>query len=394
MPRFSLSGFKDPVRRPRYVLWTAAAVLVLAAVMIAALGVTSTKWFCANGCHKVQDDTIRAYDASSHSEISCMACHMPVGSDPVTFVLHKAEALGELYLTVTGNYELPLNGESHVALTMPAGQCTQCHSLDTRKVTPTRGVFIDHDAHEKAGVECAVCHNRIAHNENFDLTLKDPKTGKPNTKHANFMDMTACFRCHTQGESAGGPKAPGACTACHPKGFDLKPSSHDAPDFYPTGHAKLAAAEYERAEKSGAKTASSGEHAVEEAGAEESGGHDEGGLGATLPKIDSVNECSTCHSEKFCSDCHGLPMPHPTDFKQGHGKLGKKDPKVCATCHGSADRFCDDCHHGSSFDYERSASQPWVKQHPAAVNQVGASRCFTCHNPTFCAECHVTGTPN
>jgi NapC/NirT cytochrome c family, N-terminal region len=95
MVRISFAGFKDPARRPRFIVWTGAVILVLAAVMIVALGVTSTRWFCAEGCHKVQDDTITAYDRSTHSQVSCMACHMPVNADPITFILHKAEALGE-----------------------------------------------------------------------------------------------------------------------------------------------------------------------------------------------------------------------------------------------------------------------------------------------------------
>ena len=40
---------------------------------------------------------------------------------------------------------------------------------------------------------CTMCHNRIAHNEDFTLTLKDPGTGEPNRKHEEFMSMTACF---------------------------------------------------------------------------------------------------------------------------------------------------------------------------------------------------------
>ena len=92
MAKISLSGFKGPVRRPRYIIWTGVAVLVLAAVMIVALGVTSTFWFCSEGCHKVQDDTIIAYERSAHSKLSCMACHMPAGANPVVFILHKAEA--------------------------------------------------------------------------------------------------------------------------------------------------------------------------------------------------------------------------------------------------------------------------------------------------------------
>jgi hypothetical protein len=113
-------------------------------------------------------------------------------------------------------------------------------------------------------------------------------------------------------------------------------------------------------------------------------------VGEHLPTLESINQCETCHSEKFCSDCHGLPMPHPEDFTKDHGETGKQNPKVCANCHGDADRFCDECHHGSSMGVEYTATQ-WRTQHPATVAETGASACFECHNPTYCAACHVSG---
>ncbi|HET6351605.1 MAG TPA: cytochrome c3 family protein [Coriobacteriia bacterium] len=382
-----IEGFRDPVRRPRSILWAGVAVLLIAGIMVPVLGVTSTRWFCAEACHKVQDDTIIAYEHSSHREISCMACHMPVGASPVIFILHKAEALGELYLTVTGNYELPLNGESEVALTMKSTQCTQCHDTENRKITPTVGLKIDHKAHEEKGVECTVCHNRIAHNEDFKLVLKDPKTGEPNKKHESFMSMTACFRCHTQNATANGSvKAPGQCIACHPAGYETKkPPSHLEAGFFPKGHGDLG-------KEAAAKVASTtAEAKTEGADGEESGGKQE--LGPSLPKVESINECSTCHSDKFCSDCHGnVIMPHPADFKKNHGATGKKNPDACAKCHGAADRFCDECHHKTSIKRKYDPSRTWFQQHPDAVKAVGATACFKCHEPTYCARCHTRGT--
>lgn len=386
MPRISFAGFKDPVRRPRYILWGIVAVLVLAAVMIAALGITSTRWFCAEGCHKVQDDTITAYEHSVHSEISCMACHMPAGAGPVTFILHKAEALGELYLTVTNNFELPLNAESHVALVMPSEQCTQCHNLDKRVVTPSPGILIDHEVHGEEEVTCGICHNRTAHVEDFQLTLTDPATGKPNRPHEDFMEMTACFRCHSQGETPeGGLEAPGECAACHPASFELKPESHLAEGFYPEGHADLASVETSRV-----RTYEAAHDTTAQVDAAERSHGESTGVGEELPKVESINECNTCHSEQFCSDCHGVPMPHPADFMKDHGTTGQENPTVCANCHGNADRFCDECHHGASLDVPYTATD-WRMQHPATVSQTGASACFECHSPTYCAECHVRG---
>jgi nitrate/TMAO reductase-like tetraheme cytochrome c subunit len=356
-----LAGFIDPVRRPRYVIWCGVAVLVIAVVMVLALGITSSRWFCAEGCHKVQDDTIIAYSHSSHDKISCMACHMPVNGDPLSFMLHKVEALGELYLTVTNQFELPLNKDDALALDkakMPSAQCTQCHDLARRKVTPPPGIIINHDVHAQNGITCTTCHNRVAHNEDFTLTLPG------DVKHQDFMKMQACFRCHTliAGQKGSlGYTATGKCSACHTVGFELKPASHLDQTFYPKGHAQLA------------KT--------------------------------NIAYCTMCHEQTtFCNKCHGLQMPHPADFMKGKGadshssllKAGKVKPQQCLICHGngskSTTQFCDACHHPDSIP-----TKPWVSnipgqsQHAVVVRRTGATPCFECHDPVFCATCHVRG---
>jgi nitrate/TMAO reductase-like tetraheme cytochrome c subunit len=323
-----LAGFLDPVRRPRYVIWTGVGTLVLIVVMMLALGITSSRWFCANGCHKVQDDTLISYSHSAHDKISCMACHMPVNGNPVNFMLHKVEALGELYLTVTNQFELPLNPEDELALEkdkMPSAQCTQCHDLDRRKITPSSGIVINHEIHAKNDITCTFCHNRTAHKEDFDLTLPG------NTKHEDFMKMEACFRCHSlTGEKGSlGYTATGKCSACHSPGFELKPESHKQAAFFPKQHGELA-------------------------------------------KKDK-QYCLMCHNEKqFCYGCHAVPMPHPAGFVKGHGPLGKSSPQVCAKCHGANvtlasmkktpaanTDFCNNCHHKGS-----SPTVPWVAKTP------------------------------
>ena len=330
MAKVSLQGFKDPKRRPRYILWTLAAVFGIIALTIVALGATSSYWFCANGCHKVQDDTITAYNNSSHSQVSCMACHMPANADPVTFMLHKVTALGELYLTATGSYEIPLNGESHLAMDgehMPSTQCTQCHS-DNRVPTPTEGVLIDHEVHAEGDIHCSVCHNRIAHNEEgITFVNVDPNTNQLNTGHEDFMEMTACFRCHSQEPDA---IAPGACEACHPVGFELKPGNHNEPGFYEeggesAGHAELAeiASSEPRHQVRSRKSSHEAEEAVHEA-------RWRGRRPACSAQPEEINYCSTCHSTQFCTDCHGLPMPHPAGFQDDHGDAGHESPgRVC-----------------------------------------------------------------
>ncbi|NTU72219.1 MAG: hypothetical protein HGB10_10450 [Coriobacteriia bacterium] len=396
MAKISLAGFKDPVRRPRYIIWAAVAVLVIIAVMIPVLGVTSTRWFCSEGCHKVQDDTIIAYQHSSHSNISCMACHMPVNANPVVFMLHKAEALGELYMTVTNKFELPLNGESEVALTMTPDKCTQCHNLATRPVTPSAGMKINHDKHTEKEIACTICHNRIAHTEDFTPTLKDPNTGEPNHPHTNFMSMDSCFRCHDQEAGA----APGACILCHTTGFELKPDSHVAGDFMKKHGemAKEALAEVEEVEKEFGIEKVTPEVKMEWSKTEE-GEKAHEPLGEKLIPTGAVFYCGTCHKQDFCTNCHGTQMPHsetfvePKDVKDpaGHPAQSKLIAKKCVMCHGdnAKTHFCDECHHGTKVGHEYDVKKPWVNQHPAAVAESGVKACTEkCHSPKFCVDCH------
>lgn len=393
MARISLSGFKDPVRRPRFIIWTGVIVLVLAAVVVLALGITSSRWFCAEGCHKVQDDTIISYSHSSHAAISCMACHMPVGADPVTFMLHKAEALGELYMTIANKYELPLNAEDELALDkakMGTVQCTQCHNLATRKITTSPGIIINHDVHIKKGYTCTYCHNRVAHNEDFTLTLAG------NRKHQDFMKMDACFRCHGLQTDA---KAPGQCTTCHPKDFNLKPAFHLQAGFYPSGHAEMAKADFEKVTEAQAE--------AKKAGAAD----------PALPSVNAVSNCGTCHvKSEFCDKCHGMSMPHseafknPTDVKDPNGhpmvSQAKATAAKCEFCHHQSKTwFCDNCHHGNNagaktgtkgniagwtFDYKT----PWQQQHAQAVDKNGVEGCLgKCHQASFCKDCHTRLKP-
>ena len=357
MARISFAGFKDPKRRPRYIVWAVVAVLVIVAVMIPVLGVTSTRWFCAEGCHKVQDDTITAYEHSPHSEISCMACHMPVNANPVVFLLHKAEALGELYLTVTNKFELPLNAESEVALTMKSTQCTQCHDDDKRTVTPSPGIKIDHAVHAENGVDCTICHNRTAHVEDFELDARRSRHREAQPHARGLHGDDGVLPLPLAG-LPGKDKPTGACAACHTPGFELKPpepprcpasspraTASSAP---PRRAARSSRAELLVAERVGPRPPTEGEsarRARRRARAHET-------LGESLPTVESINECSTCHKKKFCIDCHGgVPMPHPADFKEKHGKLGKEAPKSCAKCHGAGGEGCNSCHHGTEMDY-------------------------------------------
>ncbi len=282
MARRSLIGaFRDPVSRPRAIIWLTVTIIGLAlfVVMGGIIG-TSTEWFCAVPCHKVQADTISAYHASSHSQISCVACHEPANGTPIQILLAKAKSMGEIPPTVTNTFELPLNPLSALALNtheMGSKQCVQCHS-DQRKITTSEGIIIDHKVHEEDGVTCTTCHNRIAHN---DTAIKLELEG--NRPHKNFMKMDACFRCH---DLAGQRRAKGDCNLCHPVGFNLVPETHVAEGWLPKEHATAA-------------KESLTEYGVQKVEAEELIAE-----GVSEEVAVPVEYCSTCHLATFCDACH------------------------------------------------------------------------------------------
>jgi hypothetical protein len=388
-----LAGFKNPVLRPRLIIWAVVAMVAFSGFMVPVLAVTSTRWFCENGCHKVQDDTITAYQHSVHSQVSCLACHLPPHVTPLVFLLHKMSAVGELYDAVTNRYTLPLNAEDEVAFTMPVEQCTQCHDVVKYKVTPHAGFKINHQVHIGKGIACPICHNRAAHKEDFQFTLIDPNTGKTNHPHADFMKMTACFRCHSQSPVKGGPS--GQCSLCHTADFHLKPTSHEADGFFPKGHGRLALAEEKRVPwLSAVDTTQTRLAATLSAKTFLDGSPEKPVDGTELPTVEDINSCSTCHAKTFCSGCHGIAMPHQADFKKNHGDLGKANPGVCVKCHGPSDGFCGNCHHGTHLKFPINPKLTWKQQHPIAVKKVGPAGCVQlagCHSPTFCATCHANG---
>jgi hypothetical protein len=421
MAKLSLAGFKDPVRRPRYLIWTGAVLLGLAAFIVVAFCATSTFWFCSSLCHSVQDDAINTYTMGSHSNVQCLSCHEPVNADPLTFTYYKAKAgITGAYQLYTKTNETPLNAESKLALNekhMGSEQCTQCHS-ENRDITPSKGILIDHKVHEENEIHCTVCHNRVAHPEkDYEMVNKNPRTGEVSPKHADFMSMTACFRCHTLTNEAPpkGKKAPGTCSSCHPADFKLKPSNHDAKDFYPAGHAKLATARVDKATgrptfepMSEEESATLAEEKAEDTGEAAPDSDDEASnYGGSSPSqhifeisyVESINYCSTCHViDKFCADCHGMEMPHPEEFKtKTHPELVKTKLDKCDLCHQvkkTGYLFCNNCHHGSASKWTYDPKVKWTTQHAKAVTTNGVAGCLgTCHEQKFCVDCHTKLKP-
>jgi hypothetical protein len=136
------------------------------------------------------------------------------------------------------------------------------------------------------------------------------------------------------------------------------------------------------------------------------------------------SNCTDCHQQSFCQDCHnggnldsglqkslsrtgeGMPRGHRSDFLSLHPIKAKDDAQNCYRCHES--RFCSDCHAkapnkgalrikghtpvGTSQRYFLSRS-PAPSASDVAAHAAEARRnlqsCQGCHpDAVVCSQCH------
>ena len=113
--------------------------------------------------------------------------------------------------------------------------------------------------------------------------------------------------------------------------------------------------------------------------------------------------CTTCHTERFCADCHGVTVAalpsrlrfdepfrasmHRAGFMARHALEARGDPAVCTTCH--SEPFCNECH------LERRVSGiAEMARNPHPPGWVGALASQNLHgpaarrDPASCASCH------
>lgn len=209
-------------------------------------------------------------------------------------------------------------------------ECGDCHSDMDRifKAGELPNLTFTHEKHFQFVSDCAACHPANTH-------MPDK---------INVPRMSMCFMCHGVDEESA---APGRCSLCHPKGMPRTPQTHLTGSWLPNEH---------------------GEAAL----------------------VDRI-ECVACHEEKgSCDPCHGLRMPHPTNWDEGnHEAPFFEDRTACQQCHvrisGERD-FCDSCHHPRG-----SKDEGWLDAHPEVVTAAGAFTCLECHSTQTCSSCHIDG---
>lgn len=271
-----------PEREYRFalMLYGAAVVLVGAFAFPAILTASSNPAFC-KVCHSMTPQ-IETWKKSSHAQIPCYGCHGPRSYAKLLYGKMFVDIKGP-FQELTGRFEQPINEHSHLSQELiPMERCERCHNNANRKFTFSKGIYMDHDKHKAAGINCTVCHNRVVHKgaEKYEPL----KSWDPEFEYSDFLTMKyGCYRCHsasaegrseeTMAHIQNGKKPPQECKACHTKDFDL-----------PVGHNREI---WRRATEHGAKAK------------------------------EDIDNCMKCHSETarfangaepWCTLCHDKPL--------------------------------------------------------------------------------------
>jgi len=130
------------------------------------------------------------------------------------------------------------------------------------------------------------------------------------------------------------------------------------------------------------------------------------------------NNCSQCHEQKWCLDCHQgggsgvdlardtfkrdyTPKSHRSDFIAIHPIKAESNPQQCYRCHDAV-AFCNACHsrfpknlHSTGMASHLMSSDPNSPRAHAAEARRNLQSCQTCHpDGDKCLTCHRSGTNN
>ncbi len=214
---------------------------------------------------------------------------------------------------------------AETTLTRPASllsaeSCLRCHRDVLSGVAERDGLRIKHATCATGGT-CDTCHAATAHGDAV--------------RWKRAASMEVCVSCHLDA------RAPASCGTCH--------GTHTPGD-------RLKAAPWADTHQTGWK--------------------DSHGLG-------DLRYCRTCHAPAFCTGCHKVELPHPSDFPDRHGADARRADNTCADCHDQK-AFCDGCHvlpmpHPAGF----------VAIHDTAAHGPTDARCMKCHRQADCERCHT-----
>lgn len=202
----------------------------------AAVPLTDRPTFCAS-CHNIRP----AYDswtASSHKEVTCVACHVRPGVEG--FIEDKAYAgLKDVAIHLFGTPTESHNLQASVASEV----CIGCHrailrvsevaARDLPQPVKDVGLVMSHRKHMEAfakrgkGEGCTTCHARIVHDKpikGYPIVIprghvavdgKPYASEHPEGSKLHAAGLVDCFRCHDGKSQHEGKVLSKKCETCH-----------------------------------------------------------------------------------------------------------------------------------------------------------------------------------
>lgn len=120
----------------------------------------------------------------------------------------------------------------------------------------------------------------------------------------------------------------------------------------------------------------------------------------TAANLPTMETCVKCHREQgvgtACAVCHQTlsekspPPDHARDWKRYHGAASQEPGRGsrCFMCHERS--YCSTCH---AIEKPQDHSHTWVNFGHGVAAGMDRSRCATCHQSDFCIQCHTESQP-
>ena len=212
--KFDLSKKEDKLK---LVILIGGLIIVFGLAGVGAFAFTNRTDFCSS-CHEMQPE-YRTFQASAHSKIDCVDCHIEPG--PINLIKDKVAAMVMVYKHFTKSYDSPIVYPVAKKGKIKNEQCFVCHSENRQDTIPANIIF-SHDKHLAKGVNCVDCHSGVAHGKIAERGVSKasvipfdkwtpaisaqqmvPKFSRPT--------METCVQCHKQRNQTT------SCTTCHNK---------------------------------------------------------------------------------------------------------------------------------------------------------------------------------
>jgi hypothetical protein len=370
-----------------------------------------------SSCHTM-DTHVASWKDSAHKDVACTECH----ADPGVAGWARMQ-VGRLQMR-SRDKEADL---SQIATAVPNERCLNCHArqmpwvmqdlkpakLDEKgePIRPAKselqflGAEAGHDVHLTMDkpLQCTDCHGGVSHGP---APSQEPD-------HAAAMHKL-CLDCHAEQKVALDVRSTVACSACHLNLQQVEPADHQATAFR-QGHGEVAKQDPKSCQQchlnAGLMKTADAPHTLQTIA------YSSSASSATIVPIIPAGTLKVPAGMKDeCSECHGLTMPHPTDWLSSHAQGFQAKPELCASCHGNrstgltmtatgdpkalptTDPTCTGCHQQSM-----PHPQGYAGDAHAQAAQLAPSSCAQCHssankaNPDsphaqaqFCLDCHLS----